>query len=85
MYSITFYLQAHRVYCFLVFSSTHTYTIHTVCTGKSMSEASTNPQYDDRLFIELQVVHENYKLSTCLLHKLFLAFDFDIQNNLWVS
>ena len=29
------------------------------CTGKSLSEAlifaSTNPQYDDRLFIELQV------------------------------
>ena len=30
-----------------------------LCTGKSLSEAlisaSTNPQYDDRLFIELQV------------------------------
>ena len=38
--------------------------------------ASTNPQYDDRLFIELRVqyVHENYKLSTCVLHKLFFAF-----------
>ena len=38
-------------------------------TGKSLSEAlifaSTNPQYDDRLFIELQVkyVHENSKLK----------------------
>ena len=30
-----------------------------LCTGKSLSEAlffaSTNPQYDDRFFIELQV------------------------------
>ena len=37
-------------------------------TGKSLSEAlifaSTNPQYDDRLFIELQVlIHENSKLK----------------------
>ena len=37
--------------------------------GKSLSEAlifaSTNPQYDDRLFTELQVqyVHENSKLK----------------------
>ena len=35
--------------------------------GKSLSAAlifaSTNPQYDDRLFIELQVqyIHENFK------------------------
>jgi hypothetical protein len=47
-----------------------------MCTGKSFSEALilalTNPQYDKRLFIELQVqymkttssVHENYKFST---------------------
>ena len=38
-----------------------------VCTGKFLSEAlifpSTNPQYDDRLFIELQLqLHENSKL-----------------------
>ena len=39
-------------------------------TGKSLSEAfifaSTNPQYDDILFIELQVqyIHENSKLGT---------------------
>ena len=38
-------------------------------TGKSLSEAlifaSTNPQYDDRLFTELQVqyVHENSELK----------------------
>ena len=40
-------------------------------TGKSLSEAhifaSTNPQYDDRLLIELRVqyLHENCKLRTC--------------------
>ena len=43
-------------------------------TGKSLSEAlilaSTNPQYDKRLFIEFSSsVHENYKLRTlcCVL------------------
>ena len=46
-------------------------------TGKSLSEAlilaSINPKYDKRLFTELRVqyVHENYKLSTCWVHKLF--------------
>ena len=46
-------------------------------TGKSFSEAfiltSTNPQYDKRFFIDLpvQYVHENYKLRTCCVHKLF--------------
>ena len=45
--------------------------------SKSLSEAlilaSTNPQYDDRLFIKLRVqyLHENYKLRTCCVHKLF--------------
>ena len=38
-------------------------------TGKSLSEAlilaSTNPRYDDRLFIELQV---QYKKATSLEH-----------------
>ena len=59
----------------------------TLCTGKSFSEAlflaSNNPQYDDRLSMELQsLVHENYKLGTCCVHKLFFCFCFDIQNNL---
>ena len=39
-----------------------------VSTGKSVSEAliieSVNPQYDERLFIELQ---EKYKLRTCVI------------------
>ena len=43
--------------------------LHHIHTGKSLSEAlifaSTNPQYDDRLFIELQVqyLHEISKLK----------------------
>ena len=51
-------------------------------TGKSLSEAfifvSTNPQYDDRLFIELQVQYmkiPNLNLGrTCCAQKLFLTF-----------
>ena len=43
-----------------------------VCTGKSFSEAfilaSVNPQYDKRLFIELQ---EKYKFRTCCVQILF--------------
>ena len=52
-------------------------------TGKSLSEAlnfaSTNPQYDNRLFI----VHENCQNTcrTCFVHKLLFLFRFDIQNN----
>ena len=54
-------------------------------TGKSLSEAlifaSTNPQYDDRLFIELLV---QYKKTTSSVHVVYikLFFCFDIQNNL---
>ena len=48
-------------------------------TGKSLSEAlifaSTNPQYDDRLFIELQVQYIKIPSSnlgrTCCVQKLF--------------
>ena len=51
-------------------------------TGKSLSEAlifaSTNPQYDDRLFIELQVQYRKIPSSnlgtTCCVQKLFLTF-----------
>ena len=51
-------------------------------TGKSVSEAlifsSTNPQYDDRLFIELQVQYMKIPSSnlgrTCCVQKLFLSF-----------
>ena len=48
-------------------------------TGKSLSEAlifaSTDPQYDDRLFIELQVQYMKIPSSnlgrTCCVQKLF--------------
>jgi hypothetical protein len=51
-------------------------------TGKSLSEAlifaSTNPQNDDRLFIELQVQYMKIPCSnlgrTCCVQKLFLTF-----------
>ena len=51
-------------------------------TGKSLSEAlifaSTNPQHDDRLFIELQVQYMKIPSSnlgrTCCVQKLFLKF-----------
>ena len=50
-------------------------------TGKFLSEALTfasiNPQYDDRLFIELQVQYMKFRSSnlgrTCCVQKLFLA------------
>ena len=52
-------------------------------TGKSLSEAlifaSTNPQYDYRLFIELQVQYMKIPSSnvgrTCCVKKLFLTFN----------
>ena len=51
-------------------------------TGKSLSEAlifaSSNPQYDDRFFIELQVQYMKIPSSilgrTCCVQKLFLTF-----------
>ena len=51
-------------------------------TGKSLSEtlifASNNPQYDDRLFIELQVQYQKIPSSNlgraCCVQKLFLTF-----------
>ena len=46
-------------------------------TGKSFSEAlnfvSTNPQYDSRLFIELEV-HYMKISNSCCVQKLFLTF-----------
>ena len=53
----------------------------TVGTGKSLSEAlifaSTNPQYDNRLFIELQFQYMKVPRSnlgrTCCIQKLFLT------------
>ena len=59
------------------------------CTGRTLPEAlifaSTNPQYDDRLIVELRVQdmkiasskHRENKLCTQIV-----CFCFDIQNNL---
>ena len=60
---------------------TMTFSLHKFClnsTCKSFSEAlilaSVNPQYDKRLFIELQ---EKYNLRTCCVQ-----FCFDIKNDI---
>ena len=53
-----------------------------ISTGKSLSKAlifaSTNPQYDDRLVIELQVqcmkISSSNLRRTCCVQKLFLTF-----------
>ena len=54
--------------------------------GKSLSEApilaSTNPKYDDRLFIELQVQYMKIPSSEHGENMLCTEIDFDIQNNL---
>ena len=63
-------------------SETFSYFEWPVRTGKSLSEAlilaSTNPQYDDRLFIELQLQYMKIPSSnpgrTCRVQKLFLTF-----------
>ena len=39
------------------------------CTGKSFSEAPTNPQYDKSLFIELQV---QYMKTTSSVHVVYI-------------
>ena len=53
-------------------------------TGKSLSEAlifaSTNPQYDDRLFIELQLQY--IKIPSSWENMLCTEIVFDIQNRL---
>ena len=55
-------------------------------TGKSLSEAlifaSTNPQYDKRLFIELRVQYMKIPSSENKENKLCTEIVFDIQNNL---
>ena len=59
-------------------------------TGKSLSEAlilvSTNPQYDDRLFIELPVqymkIASSERSQNMWCTQIVFCFCFDIQNNL---
>ena len=54
-------------------------------TGKSLSEAlifaSTNPRYDDRLFIELPVLTWKLQAENMLCTKIVFCFCFGIQNN----
>ena len=54
-------------------------------TGKSLLEAlifaSTNPQYDDRLFIELQVQYMKIPSTEHGQNMLCTEIVFDIQNN----
>ena len=66
-----FYGDYNRVYIvkhrYLIFVICHL-AWNVVITGKSLSEAlifaSTNPQYDDRLFIELQVQYIKFQAQT---------------------
>jgi hypothetical protein len=76
-------------------------TYDCLCTGKSLSEAlifaSTNPQNDKRLFIELQVQYMKITSSehvmyincffvltfrTIYVHNMFWAFNFNVLLNL---
>ena len=61
-------------------------TKNDACTGKSLSEAlifaSTNPQYDNRSFIELQVQYMKSPSSDHGANMLCTEIVFDIQNNL---
>ena len=58
-------------------------------TGKSLSEAlifaSTDPQYDDRLFIELQVQYIKIPSSEHGQYMLCTEIVFDIQNNFYTQ
>ena len=67
--------------------------VHCTYAGKSLSEAlifaSTNPQYDDRLLIELQVQYMKIPSSnlgrTCCVQKLFLTFRTIFAHNMYSS
>ena len=54
-------------------------------TGKSVSEAlileSVNPQYDDRLFIDLQLQYKKNKSAEHDVYKNRFLFCFGLQNN----
>ena len=73
--------KAHNFFSYIYYVCIIQYVAMYSSTGKSFSEAlileSVNPQYDERLFIELQ---EKYEFRTCCVQK--LLFCFDIQNNI---
>ena len=60
-----------------------------ICIGKSLSEAlifsSTNPQYDDRLLIVLQVQYMKISTSEHGENMLCTKMFFDIQNNFYTQ
>ena len=68
--------------CLNIYNSTYVIVIKLIHTGKSLSKALifplTNPQYDDRWFIELQVQYIKIPSSNmgrrCSVQKLFLTF-----------
>ena len=61
-------------------------SVSALFTGKSVSEAlileSVNPQYDDRLFIDLHVQYMKIQSSEHGENMLCTEKKFDIQNNL---
>ena len=73
------------------YSSVVGYSTNYIGTGKSLSDAlivaSTNPQYDDRLFIELQLQYMKIPSSnlgrTCCVQKLFLKFRIIFVHNMF--
>ena len=82
---------ASYYYYIRVVSCIKTFFGYFYSTGKSLSEAlifaSTNPQYDDRLFIELQVQYMKIPSSnlgrTCCVQKLFLTFRAILVHNMF--
>ena len=61
-------------------------TMKCSCKGKFLSEslifASSNPQYDNRLFIKLLVQYIKIASSEHVVYTNYFCFCFDIQNNL---
>ena len=83
--SIRYYNSTQNYHCFTYrkcFGFSLSFSIFMTVTGKSLSEAlifaSTNPQYDDIMFIELQVQYVKIPSSnlgrTCCEQKKFLTF-----------
>ena len=73
----------------LPLTKTELSTLNANFTGKSFSEAlifaSTNPQYDKRLFIELQVQYMKIPSSEHGVNMLFTEIVFDIQSNFCIQ
>ena len=88
----TLQMQHNKKYLFFWKIKQHLiFKIGKIGTGKSLSEAlifaSTNLQYEDRLFIELQVQYMKTLSSnlgkTCCVQKLFLTFRIFFVHNMF--